>query len=464
MRRAVRLTVLACAAALPVTAGGWTWAQSRLPGTYSVMSMGVPDYGGSPATAATKPVSVTALRGPTGTPDVAVTLTARREQSRYTLNHTSPGPVIRARQGDLVAVTLVNESVAGGVSLHWHGVDVPNGEDGVAGVTQDAVAIGGRFEYRFRAVDAGTYWYHSHQRSHEQVPGGLFGLLVVSAQDTDVIAAIHTYDGVRTIDGHKGQWRVPAAPGAAVRVRLANTDETSVIVRPSGAFRVLAIDGHDVNGPTDVTGRTVAIAAGGRVDFGFTVPVSGVVRVDVDQATLVIGDGPPPAPAAAAAKVDFLSYGTPATLGFDPALANRRFEYRIGRSLGLLDGVPGNWWTVNGRKYPDVPMFVVSEGDIVQMTITNDSGEAHPMHLHGHHAVVLSRDGIPATGSPWWTDSVDVDNGHSYVVAFRADNPGIWVDHCHNLAHASEGLLVHLMYAGVTSPYSVGGPAGNHPE
>jgi FtsP/CotA-like multicopper oxidase with cupredoxin domain len=145
-------------------------------------------------------------------------------------------------------------------------------------------------------------------------------------------------------------------------------------------------------------------------------------------------------------------------------LPDRRFEYRIGRSFGLLDGVPGNWWTVNGRQYPDVPMYVVRRGDLVQMTITNESGQSHPMHLHGHHVVVLSRDGVPARGSPWWTDSLDVDNGHSYVVAFRADNPGIWVDHCHNLAHASEGLLVHLMYAGVSSPYLIGGKADNHPE
>jgi FtsP/CotA-like multicopper oxidase with cupredoxin domain len=458
MRRAVRLTVLACAAALPLTAGGWTWAQSRLPGTYSVMSMGTADFGGGP-TAGLKPVSVIALRGPAGTPDVAVTLTARREHGEYTLNHTSPGPVVRARQGDLVAVTLVNESVPDGVSLHWHGVDVPNGDDGVAGVTQDAVPVGGRFEYRFRAVDAGTYWYHSHQQSHEQVPGGLFGMLVVSANAGDVVAAIHTYDGVRTIDGHKGQWRVPAPPGGTVRVRLANTDETSVIVRPSGRFRVLAIDGHDVNGPTDVTGKTVAIPAGGRVDLGFT----GAVRIDVDRATLVIGDGTPAA-STAVEPVDFLSYGAPAPLGFSVDNPDRRFDYRIGRSFGLLNGRPGNWWTVNGKQYPDVPMFVVNTGDIVQMTITNDSGQSHPMHLHGHHVVVLSRDGVRATGSPWWTDSMDVDNGHSYVVAFRADNPGIWVDHCHNLAHASEGLLVHLMYSGVTTPYSIGGPAGNHPE
>ena len=64
----------------------------------------------------------------------------------------------------------------GGVALHWHGLDVPNAMDGVAGVTQDAVLVGGEYVYRFVAEQVGTYWYHSHQVSHEQVIGGLFGL------------------------------------------------------------------------------------------------------------------------------------------------------------------------------------------------------------------------------------------------------------------------------------------------
>ena len=72
------------------------------------------------------------------------------------------------------------------MTLHWHGVDVPNAEDGVAGVTQDAVPVGGAHVYRFVAEDAGTYWYHSHQVSHEQVRGGLFGTLVVDPADDAV--------------------------------------------------------------------------------------------------------------------------------------------------------------------------------------------------------------------------------------------------------------------------------------
>ena len=95
------------------------------------------------------------------------------------LGERVPGPALVAHQGDLVQVTLTNVDVPDGVTLHWHGVDVPNAEDGVAGVTQDAVRPGARWVYRFVAPEAGTYWYHSHQVSDPQVKGGLFGTFVV---------------------------------------------------------------------------------------------------------------------------------------------------------------------------------------------------------------------------------------------------------------------------------------------
>ena len=60
----------------------------------------------------------------------------------FTLNGQTPGPTIRARAGDLVEVAVTNENVRDGMTLHWHGVDLPNGMDGVAGVTQDAIASG----------------------------------------------------------------------------------------------------------------------------------------------------------------------------------------------------------------------------------------------------------------------------------------------------------------------------------
>jgi FtsP/CotA-like multicopper oxidase with cupredoxin domain len=71
---------------------------------------------------------------------------------------------------------------------------------------------------------------------------------------------------------------------------------------------------------------------------------------------------------------------------------------------------------------------------------------------------------VKATGSPWWFDSLNVLDGESYDVAFVADNPGVWMDHCHNLRHAQQGLLAHLMYAGVTTPYRLGSDSGNEPS
>ena len=138
--------------------------------------------------------------------------------------------------------------------------------------------------------------------------------------------------------------------------------------------------------------------------------------------------------------MDLLTYGAPTAPGLDVSNPDREFTYSVDRKPGFVDGVPGMWWSINGHLFPDVPMFVVTEGDVVLMHIENHSGEVHPMHLHGHHALVLSRDGKPSTGSPWWTDSLDVGRGEKYDIAFVADNPGVWMDHCHNLPHAADGL------------------------
>ena len=476
LRRPPRRALIAIVATIVVLAPlGFFWQRSLVPNDLSPMAMGYADYGGGPATAHDHHgTDVRQLTGPVDhKPDVVVDLVARQERfdipgrgsaDGYTLNHTSPGPRIVAKQGDLVQVTLRNENVADGITLHWHGVDVPNAEDGVAGVTQDAVGPGQSFVYRFVAKDAGTYWYHSHQVSHEQVRKGLYGVLVVQPTPTDVVAAVHTYDKVRTVNGEYGERRVQA-PGPIARVRLINTDNGPLAVWADGApYKVVAVDGTDVSGPTEVSGKSVLVTAGGRIDL--EVPTAKAVRIGLGggPTTLVIGEGDAPTGTEPRERVDLLSYGSPRPLGFDPAQATRSFRYGIGRRIGFFDGKPGLWWTINGHQFPDVPMFVVSEGDVVRMTIANTSGQVHPMHLHGHHVVVLSRDGVRATGSPWWTDSLNVEDKETYEVAFVADNPGIWMDHCHNLPHAAQGLVTHLMYAGVTTGYHLGGAPDNQPE
>lgn len=485
---AARLRLLAAGAvtlAIVVPLGSLWWS-SRIPSSFSMTAMGYQDDGGGSAAHMhmSGGIDVSTLTGPrTGTPAVNLTLTARQEPIRlrngtvikgaYTLNHTSPGPAIVATEGDLVQVTLVNESVKQGVTLHWHGVDLPNGEDGVAGITQDAVPIGGHFVYRFVAEHPGTYWYHSHQVSDEQVRRGLFGSLVIRPKVPakgvlDVTAIVHTYDGIRTVDGIPGQYSVAAKPGDVVRVRLIDADDGALQAWAAGApFRMVALDGRDWHGPTPVTGEAVLIGAGGRTDLEFAMPADGApVRVGVGggDTSILVGDAsarPVPSLAVPVQNLNLLSYGTPGPVGFDPTHPNRTFRYSIGRRPGFVNGRPGLWWSINGHLFPDMPMFQVELGDVVRMTIENHSGQTHPIHLHGHHVLVLSKDGKPSTGSPWWTDTVNAASGDSYVVAFVADNPGIWADHCHNLQHAQQGLVTHLEYIGYTSHFRIGGPLHN---
>jgi FtsP/CotA-like multicopper oxidase with cupredoxin domain len=189
-----------------------------------------------------------------------------------------------------------------------------------------------------------------------------------------------------------------------------------------------------------------------------------VVNADVGL-VLATGGSTMPPPAPKGPLFDPTTYGRPARTPFlRDSHFDRRFELSIGREPAFLDGRPGLQWSINGHVYPDMPMYVVDEGDLVELTISNHTHATHPMHLHGHHVLVLSRNGTPVSGSPWWPDTLEVKHDETFVVAFRADNPGVWMDHCHNLRHAAAGLTMHLAYAGVYTPFTIGGADHNRPE
>ena len=78
----------------------------------------------------------------------------------------APGPEIRVAQGARVQRRLIN-NLPDATSSHWHGIRIDNAMDGIAGLTQNAIAPGSSFQYDFVAHDAGTYWYHAHNRSLE---------------------------------------------------------------------------------------------------------------------------------------------------------------------------------------------------------------------------------------------------------------------------------------------------------
>lgn len=122
----------------------------------------------------------------------------------WTYNGLVPGSQIRVKQGDVVRVKLKNQ-LNDLVSIHWHGYPVPNSMDGIPGMTQNAVRPNETFTYEFDATVPGTYWYHSHQDSANQVDKGLYGTLVVEAKDEQPTARDYTL----VLD----EW-MPAAGGA----------------------------------------------------------------------------------------------------------------------------------------------------------------------------------------------------------------------------------------------------------
>lgn len=393
-----------------------------------------------------------------------------------------PGPELRVRQGDTVQVRLVNRLDSVATTLHWHGVDVPNAMDGVAGVTQDAVPPGGEFVYRFAATRAGTYWYHAHQTSSEQVARGLFGALVVEPAtgepaQLDRTVLLHTWDTDRGARVALGVSDMPAlqhvSPGTTVRLRVANTDSFSTEVSMGGApFRLVAVDGQDLHAPSELTSERIAVGGGARIDLAFTMP-GRPVRLSTsagDEAALVLTPDGTTGLAATPSPGDLLDitrYGEPAAVGAGdeiPERFDREARIDISEGFGFQNGALGYVYSINGRVFPDVPPITVREGELVKIIIANGGLVEHPMHLHGHHVRVLSRDATPVSGSPIWLDTVLVQPGEVWELALRADNPGVWMDHCHILFHAAAGMMLHVEYEGVQSNFDAGAASGNVPE
>ena len=235
--------------------------------------------------------------------------------------------------------------------------------------------------------------------------------------------------------------------------------------------------------PIPSTDRSLVVPAGGRIDVVLEMPASPVrIGVASDRSGglgLVphAGDASPSStiPETAFDPLAELIAGPPdtavtrsgAAAAIDEALGGDGFDVErtliLDRLPRIVHGMPNYAYTVDGRVYPYIEPTVVDEGDTVRMRLVNRSFETHPMHPHGHTVRVLSVDGR-APAQPLWLDTFDVGPGEVWEVALYADNPGIWMDHCHNLEHAALGMVTHLAYRGITTPFDHGGPADNAPE
>ena len=459
-------------------------------------------------------VSVDSLTEPPGSqPLRSFTLTAQVTQiggkEVWAYNGTVPGPELRVTQGDRVRVTLVNHLPAA-TTIHWHGLRLPNAEDGVAGVTQNAVPPGGSFVYEFVVKYPGTYWYHSHQDAFRQIPMGLYGALIVEPPVASSLHYDHDYAVAfgdvgaavfgAVANGAADGLHLAAKPGESVRLRLINATLIDMPGTPEFValvgvpYTIIALDGYDLNQPTLLGPELLPIGTGQRYDLAFTMPASGQVRlsfVSPDAPTPAVQQGPnigdiifgpskirhnevvilgegavPPQPAAGSLPVfDLTSYGKPA---YDAVASRTSFDIsqdlHIGSNPGFRDGAFENIHTINGKTDPYTDPIIVHLGQVVRLRFINETDEYHPMHIHGHIFSVLSKNGKPISGSPVHLDSILVGPHETWEVAFLADNPGLWMLHCHVLVHAAYGLSMMIDYADISTPYTIGTLSGNMPH
>ena len=407
-----------------------------------------------------------------------------------------PGRELRFRQGDRLRLRARN-GLDQPTSIHWHGLRVPNAMDGVAHLTQAPIAPGEEFLYEFDLPDAGTYWYHPHMGGAEQVGRGLAAALVIEEEtpiqvDRDLVWMLQDWrltPGGEIAEGfdsphdamHGGRIgthvtlngqpmpRIEVAPNERLRLRIVNAATARIFALDFGPLEpvVVALDGQPV-APHAPEGGVLLIGPGMRADIvldatgaaGAAVPVRDLYRSDAayEIATLAHGDTPL---RASAPDWDMALPSNPLPEP-DLASAMRHEVVFNGGMMGqMMMGAEapamieqmrqGRMWFVNGRASEghDGPALIEAERGSTQLiAMENRTGWWHPIHLHGHVFRVISRDGRP-TEHREWRDTVLMAPEERVEIAFRADNPGDWMLHCHVLSHQAAGMaaLIRVMDA-----------------
>ena len=192
----------------------------------------------------------------------------------WTYNGQVPGPQIRVREGDRVRVIVKNE-LPESTAVHFHGLEVPNDQDGVPFITQPPIKPGESYTYEFTVPNSGSHMYHSHHNAAVQVGNGLLGAFLVEPKDrsaepkVDVDYTMILNDGPHgfTLNGKSFPATEPitAKLGQTVRIRYMNE---GMMIHPMHLhgmhMTVMAKDGWDQPQPWKCD--TLNIAPGERWD------------------------------------------------------------------------------------------------------------------------------------------------------------------------------------------------------
>ena len=423
----------------------------------------------------------TAQLAPAGLPETSV----------WGFEGSVPGPIIRVPQGERVTRRFVNE-LPQGSTVHWHGVRLENAMDGAPEVTQKTVPPGDEFLYDFVAPDAGTFWYHPHERAWEQMARGLYGALVVDEHEPPLVdrdevlliddwrlteeAQLHEESfgaigdwshGGRignwlTINGESA-WTRTVSQHERLRLRLANTANSRIFTLETRGLEgwLVALDGQPLEA-VQPAGRLV-LGPGERADLMVDVVAQSgeralVVSREREGAFILCtfavegslratrGAAPPPLSPNPLPALGDLSRARAATLRMaGGAMGGLREAVLDGRRMPIRElAARGKVWALNGlAESPREPLFAAWQGETVVITMVNDTAWPHGMHLHGHHFRQVSADGFLGP----WRDTLLVDREETVRIAFVADNPGDWLLHCHMLEHSVSGMLTWFRVA-----------------
>jgi len=397
----------------------------------------------------------------------------------WTYGGQATGMEIRAKQGEWLRVRFINRLEVP-TTIHWHGIRLPLEMDGVPYVSQLPVLPGEYFDYQFKTPDAGSFWYHPHTSSSEQLGRGLVGALIVEEREpsgfvhertlslkswhideqgafTDFSVPREAARGgtsgrLSTVNGqHAPTLELPA--GQVVRVRILNLDNTLTyrLNLPGAEARIYALDGNPI-APRPL-GKGYWLGPGMRVELGLKVPAAGIelslrngpLRLATLRATSsaeAAGEWPPALPANPIAEPDL---ATAETLNFN-------FEWAGALSVGVEQGASHTFWQINGQAWDiadktcaDRPIARLQLGKSYIFELRNLSQYQHPIHLHGMTFKVLASNRKQIT--PYFTDTYLLGKNERARVALVADNPGVWMFHCHVIDHMETGLMASIEVA-----------------
>lgn len=401
------------------------------------------------------------------------------ETAVWAYNGIAPGPEIRLRQGDRLRVVVENR-LQEETTIHWHGVRVPIAMDGVPHLTQKPIASGEAFTYEFTVPDAGTYWYHPHQRGLEQVERGLCGALIVEEPeplqvDRDVTWMLDDWRLLKdaSISGGFGNMmdagmsgrigntvtvngRVRESfgvrAGERIRLRLINAANARIfgLEFEGHPVQIIALDGQPVE-PHAPEGDRVVLGPAMRADLvidmtgapGRRFRVMDTFYQDLEYRLLDLAYADTP--------LRERPIETPLTLPGNP-LAEPDLDVAVrhdvtfdgGMMSGMMQGMGrGHVWAVNGVSasgHVMEPMFALRQDQSCVLALHNNTAWHHPIHLHGHSFRVIGRNGAP-TRRREWQDTVLMAPRERAEIAFVADNPGDWMFHCHILEHQAAGMM-----------------------